>query len=82
MIDLLFLAHNRLEFTEAAARELFCNTEWDLVRSVHQYWGSLAHGPQIGLMDSISGKSTKTLAELADLWNFRQLSGSQGVTLL
>jgi hypothetical protein len=30
----------------------------------------------------ISSKSTKTLAELADLWNFRQLLHGKVVTLL
>lgn len=37
MIDLLFLAHNRLEFTRACVDALIANTDWSLVRQVWVY---------------------------------------------
>lgn len=37
MIDLLFCAHNRLEFTKIALTCMFRHTNWSLVRSVHVY---------------------------------------------
>lgn len=44
-IDLLYLAHDREEFTEASTHVLLENTDWSFVRSVHIYFdgmGSLA----------------------------------------
>lgn len=37
MIDILYLAHNRREFTEATIAALRKNTDWSLVRSVMLY---------------------------------------------
>jgi hypothetical protein len=37
MIHLLFLAHNRLEFTKACVAALIANTDWSLVRHVWCY---------------------------------------------
>lgn len=37
MIDIIFLAHNRLEFTRAALGALMRNTDWSLVRRLHFY---------------------------------------------
>ncbi len=37
MIDLLYLAHNRLEFTKASVAALVANTDWSQVRRVHVY---------------------------------------------
>lgn len=37
MIDILYLAHNRLKFTEATFAALVANTDWSLVLSLHVY---------------------------------------------
>lgn len=37
MIDLLYLAHNRREFTRSTLAALFANTDWSLVRRVVLY---------------------------------------------
>lgn len=37
MVNLLFLAHNRLEFTRAAAEALIANTDWAMVERVLLY---------------------------------------------
>jgi hypothetical protein len=44
MIDLLYLAKNRLEFTRASVESLVANTDWSLVRKVHVYDDSSADG--------------------------------------
>jgi hypothetical protein len=44
VIDLLFLAKNRLEFTRASVESLIANTDWTLVRKVHVYDDSSADG--------------------------------------
>lgn len=38
MIDLLYLAKGRPEFTQASADALVANTNWDLVNSLHVYF--------------------------------------------
>lgn len=37
MIDLLFLAHNRLEFTKASVEAMLANTDWSKVYRVYLY---------------------------------------------
>jgi hypothetical protein len=37
MIDILYLAHNRLEYTKLSLDALIKNTNWDLVNSLHIY---------------------------------------------
>ncbi len=37
MIDILYLAHNRLEFTKASVAALIDNTEWNLVKRLFIY---------------------------------------------
>ncbi len=37
MIDILFVTHNRLEFTDASFTALLENTDWSLVETLHVY---------------------------------------------
>jgi len=46
VIDLLFLTHNRLEFTQETIRALRQNTDWSLVRRVHLYDDGSTDGTQ------------------------------------
>ena len=43
MIDILFLAKDRYQFTAASLLTLFKNTSWELVRSVWLYEIGRAH---------------------------------------
>jgi len=51
VIDLLFLAHNRLEFTRSCVWALWANTDWSLVQRVLLYDDGSTDGTQEFLRD-------------------------------
>lgn len=54
-LDVIFLAHNRLSFTETSFPMLLANTDWDLVRGLHVFDDASEDGTREFLYEAIHG---------------------------
>lgn len=54
-VDVIFLSHNRLEFTQQSFGMLLANTDWSLVRALHVYDDHSQDGTREWLYEAIHG---------------------------
>lgn len=64
MIDLLYVSHNRLEFTRATFAALIANTNWDLVRRLQVLDDESVDGTWDALERQVAGLYTQAAIEV------------------